>query len=372
MSDPARKYAAIGLMSGTSMDGVDAALILTDGDSISEVGPHMTRHYGSDLRVRLRSVIGRREPHVEVSGVEQALTEAHIRAVRTLLDKARRAARTVDLIGFHGHTMLHAPEERRTWQIGDAAWLAEATGIDVVADFRSADVAAGGQGAPLAPIMHAAITAGIPGPIAVLNVGGVANLTWIGEDRRLIAFDTGPGNALIDDWLQQRAGMRFDRGGGVAARGKADQVLVERWMSHPYFAALPPKSLDRDAFHDQVLADLDRSGMGLEDGCATLTAFTAYAVAIGRRFLPAPPHRWLVAGGGRHNATLMSMLRRALEAPTYPLERIGWDGDALEAQCFALLAVRSLQGKPITFPSTTGAPQAMTGGRLFPAPKEAG
>lgn len=368
MTDTTRKYTAIGLMSGTSMDGIDAALIVTDGSSIAEVGPSLTAHYGADLRVRLQSVVGRREPHPEVDSVARAVTDAHIRAVRLLLAKAGRPASSIDLIGFHGHTILHAPEDRRTWQIGDAARLAQATGIDVIADFRSADVAAGGQGAPLAPLMHAAITGNLVGPVGLLNIGGVANLTWVGEDRRLIAFDTGPGNALIDDWLQQRTGARFDRGGVLAARGKPDPAALGHWLEDPYFAALPPKSLDRDAFQRRVLGDLATRSLSVEDGCATLAAFTAQSITMARRFLPVPPRRWLVTGGGRHNASLMGMLGRDLNVPVDPVERIGWDGDALEAQCFALLAVRSVLGLAITFPSTTGAPEAMTGGRRFAAP----
>ncbi len=352
------------------MDGIDAALIVTDGTAVTEVGPSLTAHYGSDLRVRLRSVVGRREPHPEVEAVERALTDAHVRAVRLLLDKADNKPTDIDLIGFHGHTILHAPEDRRTWQIGDAARLAKATGIGVVADFRSADVAAGGEGAPLAPLMHAAICGDLVGPIGVLNLGGVANLTWVGEDRRLIAFDTGPGNALIDDWLQHRTGARFDRGGALASQGTPDPAALGHWLEDPYFAALPPKSLDRDAFQRRVLADLELRHLSIEDGCATLAAFTAQSVAMARRFLPVPARRWLVTGGGRHNAVMMAMLAKVLEVPVDPVERIGWNGDALEAQCFALLAVRSVLGLAITFPSTTGAPEAMSGGRLFAAPPQ--
>ena len=231
-------------------------------------------------------------------------------------------------------------------------------GIDVVYDFRSADVAAGGQGAPLAPVYHRALAATLARPLAILNLGGVGNVTWIGEGEP-IAFDTGPGNGLIDDWVRARADRPYDEGGRIAAAGRIDEARVADMLAHSYFDRPSPKSLDRLDF---TLAPVE--GLGLEDGAATLAAFTARAVRRAEEHFPTPARRWLVTGGGRHNATLMRMLADALPAPVEPIEAIGADGDALEAQAFAFLAVRTLRGLPISFPATTGAPRPLGGGRL--------
>jgi len=346
----------IGLMSGTSMDGIDAALARTDGMDGFEGGPFVTLPYEPAFRERLRAVLG---SEGDVSDVERDLTELHARAVERLLETAGIDRRRVDLIGFHGHTILHAPERRLTRQIGDGPLLARLTGIPAVNDFRTADVSAGGQGAPLVPVFHAALAAGLSKPLAVLNIGGVANITWIGRDRRLIACDTGPGNALIDDWVRARAGVPFDEGGRIAAAGRVDEAALARLLDHPYFDAPAPKSLDRDAFDPAPVA-----GLSIMDGAATLTAFTASAVGRVLPHLPEAPERWLLTGGGRLNPVLSSMIARAVNAPVVPVEVEGWNGDALEAQAFAHLAVRSIRGLPIGFPGTTGVPEPLSGGRL--------
>jgi anhydro-N-acetylmuramic acid kinase len=299
--------------------------------------------------------------------VERELTDLHADAVAALLARAGRAADSIDIIGFHGHTILHEPHKRRTWQLGDGARLARATGIDVVCDFRAADVAAGGEGAPLVPIVHAALAHELDKPLAVLNVGGVANVTWIGPERAdgtpaLLAFDVGPGNALSDDWAMRHTGKPIDADGALAKAGRAHDGVVATYLSHPFFAAPPPKSLDRDAFSLDPVAALSP-----EDGAATLVAFTAEAVARAMSGFPAPPRRWLVTGGGRLNPALMAVFARRLGAPVEPVEAVGWNGDALEAQAFAVLAVRSLRGLPFSYPETTRAPRPMTGGRLFRA-----
>ena len=360
MSD--RLYRAIGLMSGTSLDGIDAAFIVTDGRERLETGPALTMPYVPALRERLRGVLGGAG---EVDAVERALTEAHAEAVAALI--AQHGLGAVDLVGFHGHTILHRPQERRTWQIGDGALLATLTGIDVVADFRSADVAAGGEGAPFAPLFHRARAADLPRPIAVLNLGGVGNVTWIGAgEGEIIAFDTGPGNALIDDWMRLHTGTAIDAGGALARSGRVDEDFVARFLADPYFARRPPKSLDRDDF-----AGCRPTGLPVADGAATLTAMTAAAVAAAAAHFPAPARQWLVTGGGRHNATLMAMLADRLGASVEPVEAAGWDGDALEAQAFAYLAVRSVERLPLSLPSTTGVRVAMPGGRLMRAPRAA-
>lgn len=351
---------SLGLMSGTSLDGIDAALIQTDGLRQITVGPELTVPYDSGFRARLQAILGGTGP---VDDVARELTLHHSEAVRGLLSKAGITAAEVAVVGFHGHTILHEPAAGRTWQIGDAALLSKELGIDVVADFRSRDVAEGGQGAPFAPLYHAALAATLEKPLAVLNVGGVANVTWIGDgEDQILAFDTGPGNALINDWVEAHNGQPMDRDGLLAAAGCVNHALLEVLLGHPYFALLPPKSLDRDDFDTSPLRALS-----LEDGAATLTAFTAAAIARGLEHLPASPRRWLVTGGGRHNPVMMSALAKSLAAPVEPVEAVGWHGDALEAQAFAYLAVRSLQGLPLSLPTTTGVRQAVTGGTLYHA-----
>jgi anhydro-N-acetylmuramic acid kinase len=350
---------AVGLMSGTSLDGIDVAVVTTDGRDRAEPGPALTVPYSSALRADLRGVLGGGGP---VAAVERALTEAHAAAVATFIATHGVAP---GLIGFHGHTILHRPAEGRTWQIGDGALLAALTGIDVVGDFRSADVAAGGEGAPLVPLFHAALAARHAKPLAILNIGGVANVTWLGAaPDAILAFDTGPGNAPIDDWALRHLGRPVDRDGALARSGRVDAARLASFLAHPYFDRAPPKSLDRDDF--TAFGD---AAISAADGAATLTAMTAAAVARAAAHFPAPVGRWLVTGGGRHNPVLMDELARRLGVPVEPVEAVGWDGDALEAQAFAYLAVRARAGLPLSLPSTTGVARPMTGGRLFRAPR---
>jgi len=346
---------ALGLMSGTSLDGIDAAMIETDGQERVIPGPSLTIPYRETFRERLRSVLGGVGPVAEVEG---ELTRFHADAAEQFLE--RNPATAIDIVGFHGHTILHRPDERRTWQLGNGALLARLLGVDIVADFRSADVAAGGEGAPLAPLFHAALAATLPKPLAILNIGGVANVTWIGEGGQILAFDTGPGNALIDDWVRQRTGAAADIDGAFARAGGASTAYIARFLTLPFFGLPPPKSLDRDDFRA-----IEPEGLSLEDGAATLTEMTAAAVAAAIRYFPQPPLEWLVCGGGRRNPVLMEALRRRLGASVRPVEQVGWDGDALEAQAFAYLAVRSVRGLPLSLPSTTGVPRPISGGRLF-------
>jgi anhydro-N-acetylmuramic acid kinase len=351
---------AIGLMSGTSLDGVDVAMITTDGIEVSGFGPASTVSYTPEFRERLRSVLG---GVGAVGEVEEELTRFHAQVIDGFLQDNCIDPENVDVIGFHGHTILHQPENRKTWQIGDGALLASLSGRPVVCDFRSADVAAGGHGAPLVPVFHQAMSRGLETPLAVLNVGGVANITWIGPNGTILAFDTGPGNALIDDWVLRHTGRSYDENGTIAASGIVDPAKVQAFLSHPFFAAKPPKSLDRDDF--AKLAQSLVHGMTAENGAATLTAFTVSSVEAAYSHCPMSPKRWLVTGGGRHNTALMQALQRGLSAPVEAVEQIGWNGDALEAQAFGFLAVRSLKGMPLTFPETTGSLQPLTGGRIF-------
>jgi anhydro-N-acetylmuramic acid kinase len=347
----------IGLMSGTSLDGVDAAWLETDGESVTEFGPTLTIPYDAGLRGDLRKLLelapGLSPSDPRLASAVARLTECHVRAVKAL-------ERPADLIGFHGQTILHQPDRRRTWQVGDAALLARETGVPVAHDFRSADVASGGEGAPLVPVYHAALARDLPRPLAVLNIGGVANVTWIGEGG-LIAFDTGPGNGPLDDWMARHTGQAFDRDGALARAGTPDAGVLTALMAHPYFARPAPKSLDRLDF-SRAIAASGLDALSAADGAATLVEFTAASVAASS--FPAPPRQWLVTGGGRHNPALMAALRRLLGKPVEPVETVGWDGDALEAQCFGLLAARVARGLALSFPGTTGVPAPMPGGRI--------
>lgn len=359
---------AIGLMSGTSRDGIDAALIETDGEGAVEAVAFHAAAYHDGFRLRLAEAC-QRAMAMEGSGsepliasVEAELTELHVEAVADLLGRSGHIAEDVGVIGFHGHTVAHRPDRGWTWQIGDGAALAGAFGIQVVGDLRSADVAAGGQGAPLMPVYHRALAAGLEKPVAILNLGGVANITAIGRNGELVAFDTGMASGLIDNWMQTHGDAAYDAGGAMAAKGQVDEARLAAMMADPWFAVPPPKSIDREAFTIEAVR-----GMTLADGAATLTAFSAAAVARGIDHLGERPSCIHVAGGGRHNATLMAMLARRTGVATVPVDGLGWDGDALEAQGFAYMAVRHLKGLPISFPGTTGAPEPMTGGVLFTA-----
>ena len=355
---------AIGLMSGTSMDGIDVALIETDGARRASRGPAATYPYDAAFRQRLRAAIGaaasltgRHERPGSLAAVEAELTQLHAEAVERFLAQAGLAAAGVDVVGFHGHTVLHAPERGLTLQLGDGAELARRLALDVVYDLRAADVAAGGQGAPLAPAYHAALMARQSKPVVIVNIGGVANVTWIGAAGELLAFDTGPGNAMIDDWMQRRRGLARDDNGALAAVGRAHADVVTDYLRHAYFGEPPPKSLDRNAFALDAVA-----GLSDADGAATLTAFTVASIARAREHFPEQPCLWVVSGGGRRNKTLMAMLAGRVEAAVAPAEAAGVDGDAMEAEAWAYLAVRSLKGLPISFPGTTGVPAPLPGG----------
>ncbi len=350
---------ALGLMSGTSVDGVDVALIETDGERLLSSGSFLTMPYGDDARRLIRAAFGADKPNEVAAVAEQAVTDAHISAVKRWSQESGVALSTLDVVGFHGQTITHRPERRFTWQIGDGAALARAIGVKVVSDLRIADVKAGGQGAPLVPVYHAALAHELPKPLAVVNIGGVGNVTWIGADGSLLAFDTGPGNGPIDDWCARRAGLRFDRDGALAASGKVDRARVERFSEHRYFAVKPPKSLDRGDFNDSWA-----EGLSVADGAATLTRGTARAIALAARHFPTPVTQWVISGGGARNPALLKAIAEETRGKVVTADSLGWNGDALEAQAFAFLAVRSLRGLPITFPGTTGAPRAMTGGRV--------
>lgn len=358
---------ALGLMSGTSLDGIDAAVIVSDGERLIDSGAVASASYDADFRARLRGCLGMTADAPGVAGVARELTLRHVEIVKRLCEDNGLDAADIDLIGFHGHTTVHRPEDRLTVQIGDPALLAAQTGTRVIADFRLNDVAEGGQGAPFAALFHMALAREMEKPLAVLNVGGVANVTWIGqggspEDPEVLAFDTGPGNALIDDWAAKTIGRPMDEGGRLARGGTVHEDALSDLLDNPYFERIPPKSLDRDDFAGAMQTV---AGLSPGDGAATLSAFSAAAVAQAREHFPEPAKRWLVCGGGRLNGTLMEMMAQALNVPVEPVEAVNLNGDALEAQAFAFLAIRSFYGLPLSLPGTTGAPRPLSGGALY-------
>jgi anhydro-N-acetylmuramic acid kinase len=361
---------ALGLMSGTSMDGIDVALLDTDGDRELRHGPTASFAYPPEIKAKLRAALREAKELQErnlrpgsLGDVERALTELNAEAVDRFLRANGVDRGQIDLIGYHGQTVLHDAPRGLTVQLGDGRLLAECTGVDVIFDMRAADVAAGGQGAPLVPVYHRALAAQVPDlPAAFLNIGGVANVTWIGAGGRMLAFDTGPGNALIDDWVLARTGAPHDADGALAATGRVDEEVLQVLLTNNYFGLRPPKSLDRNDFSSSPA-----EALSTEDGAATLTAFTAAAIGKSREHMPEEPRLWIVCGGGRKNKALMSMIAERVENAVVPAEALGLDGDFIEAAAWAYLAVRSALKLPITFPETTGAPSPMTGGVLSAA-----
>jgi anhydro-N-acetylmuramic acid kinase len=332
-------------MSGTSMDGIDVALIETDGQKQLIRRGFATYSYPEDFRKKLRAALGKKT----APAVEKELTKLHAFAVKDFLKKKKLRPKDIHAAGFHGHTLLHKPSSKITVQIGDGKSLAKLTGIPAVWDFRSDDVKAGGQGAPLVPVYHRALAASFPKPCAFVNIGGVSNITYLGERNELLAYDTGPGNALLDDWVLKHTGKPFDTGGKLAGKGKADKRFLKKFLKHPFFAKKPPKSLDRDDFARFVPKHLNPA-----DGAATLAAMTALSIAEGLKHLPKPPKFLAITGGGRKNAELLRLLKKETGIAVLPVEKKKLNGDAMEAEAFAYLAVRVIRKLAITFPGTTG------------------
>lgn len=355
----------LGTMSGTSLDGVDAAVIDTDGRRIMAFGPSAYRAYSRAEQAVLRRALGLWPGDPRVDEAARVVEAAHQDLIVRLVARAGPVA----LVGFHGQTLAHDPGGRGTHQAGDGARLARRIGHAVAWDFRSADVAAGGQGAPLAPVFHAALAdhVGAERPVAVLNLGGVGNLTLVdprlpvGMPGALVAFDTGPANAPLDDLMQRRLGRTRDNGGRLAAIGTPDGAILDRFAADPWFRQAPPKSLDRNAFAWLLEATAD---LAAPDALATLVQAAARAVALGLRQMPQPASALLVAGGGRHNHTLMAAIAAETGLDPQPVDALGLDGDMIEAQAFAFLAARTYEGLPISFPETTGVLVPMAGGRL--------
>ena len=357
-------------MSGTSLDGIDVALLRSDGEDVVERGPSATYAYRPEQQALLQEALKEAKTLTERTArpgilglAEQELTRWHADAVELFLQENDLNHSNIDVIGFHGQTVIHRPEIRLTVQLGDGAALAQRTGCTVVHDMRAADVAAGGQGAPLVPVYHRALAAGLEArPIAFINIGGVANMTWIGRNGSLVAFDTGPGNALLNDWCEHHTDLPFDRDGVLAAKGVLDTKAFLALAHSRYFEKPAPKSLDRNGFDVSVL-----QGLSAQDGAATLTYFTATSIARSVGHVPQRPAVYVICGGGRHNPTLMREIRGLLEPlgeRVMVAEDAGFNGDAIEAEAWAYLAVRCLKGLPISFPGTTGVSVPLSGGLI--------
>ncbi len=356
-------YTSIGLMSGTSLDGIDVALIRTDGENFVERGPSMTYPYSAERQALLRQALkdaavitDRTQRSGCLAEVEEELTHWHVGALERFFEATDYDNTMIDVIGFHGQTVIHKPELKLTVQLGLGQIIADTFLIPVVYDMRADDVAAGGQGAPLVPAYHRALAKNPP--MAFVNIGGVANVTHIGANGELLAFDTGPGNALINDWVHKRNGQTHDEGGALALAGNISAKHLKAALENPYFQKRPPKSLDRNSFESFSV-----EGLSLENGAATLTAFTVHSIARAARWFHEPVKTWVICGGGRHNAAIMQGLREIL-GNVQSAEDAGYNGDSMEAEAWAYLAVRSLRGLPITFPGTTGVASELTGGIL--------
>jgi anhydro-N-acetylmuramic acid kinase len=366
---------AIGLMSGTSMDGIDVALIETDGENAVERLAASEFAYEAGFRRALaasletaKSIRKRDERPGDLRGIEQDITDRHAAAVKAFLDLNGLSPGDIGVIGFHGQTVLHRPEAGLTVQLGDGQRLAEATGIPVVYDMRANDMVHGGQGAPLVPAYHAALAAGFDPALSqgravcFVNIGGISNITFVCQGHAPIAFDTGPGNTLIDQWVERHAGIPFDDGGRIAAEGGVVRRVADAYLAKPFFSSKPPKSLDRNDFTIEA-AD----GLELSDGARTLARVSAEAIFASVKHLPQPPGLWIICGGGRKNRTIMADLSefaRASDSRVATAEDCGLNGGSMEAEAWAYLAVRSLKGLPLTFPQTTGVKQAVSGGIL--------
>ncbi len=344
------------------MDAIDVALVTTDGRDRVTRGPGGSYPYPPALRDKLLAVIAdtNKAKSNPLADIEPAVTQSHGDAIAQFLKDNGIKPQAVDIIGLHGQTVYHRPEQGITRQLGHARDIAARFGAVTVGRFRDADVAAGGQGAPFVPLYHKALAAELAQPVVVLNLGGVGNLTYIDRDT-VLAFDTGPANAMVDDFVRKRQGKAFDAGGALAASGKPNDTFVKNFAGHPFFARTPPKSLDRNDFHD-AFAAVD--GLSDADGAATLTEFTVRSLVAAQDHLPARPLRWLVTGGGRLNSHLIRRLAVELQAIVQPVEAVGWAGDFLEAECFGYLAVRALLGLPLSLPTTTGVPRPLTGGEI--------
>jgi anhydro-N-acetylmuramic acid kinase len=352
-------------MSGTARQGIDAALIETDGEAFvrpvafahTPYTPATRELIVEASRIAVNTELRQTEP--VITEADQIVTALHIEAAKQIIARTGMVSDQIDIIGSHGLTLVHRPDKGWSWQIGNGEMISDALQCLVASDFRAGAMRAGGQGAPVLPIFHQQLAAEMEKPAVILNLGGIASFTFVGFDGMLGAFDAGPGTALIDDWIFKHTGHRYDENGATAARGHINEMLLADMMKQAYFALAAPKSVDRSAFSATAVAFMD-----LADGAATLTAFVAQGIAGALRHLPTPPKRIYVTGGGRHNPVLMAMIAQSCGVPLEPIEAHGYNGDALEAQGIAYIAVRRMKLLPITFPGTTGVDSPISGGVL--------
>tara|TARA_R110000868_G_scaffold190862_1_gene434857 strand:- start:157113 stop:158204 length:1092 start_codon:yes stop_codon:yes gene_type:complete len=359
-----KKYLSIGLMSGTSLDGIDAALLETDGENNITFKHGVYLPYKPEFRARMQKLAREDISILDMMRLEKELTEEHAAVVKMLLQEEFLTPNHVDVIGFHGQTIRHAPEEGLTLQIGNASLLRELTGIPVVSDFRRRDMAVKGEGAPLAPLYHQALFHGEELPIAVVNIGGVANLTWIGANGELIAGDTGPGMGLIDAFVKERTNGAelYDKDGSYAENGTVDKLALETALNLPYFDKPFPKSADRYDFDS-----IDVKSLPIENGCRTLCEITALTILKSLQKLPSVPKRVWLTGGGAEHPTIMKVLKQKcaeLDVEVFNVVDKGLSANFMEAECFAWLAVRRLENKHLSLPSTTGCQKSVCGGIL--------
>lgn len=350
------------------MDGIDVAMIRTDGENTVQAMAFEAVDYDAAQRVLLSEAMSlsaglqeRASRPGKLPAIEKEITRWHADAVDWFCDKHGVGRQDEIVVGFHGQTVVHRPEIGLTVQLGDGQSLADTTGLKVVADMRANDMAHGGQGAPLACAYHAAMAAHVPGrPTAFVNIGGVGNITLVDENGGLLAFDTGPGNALMDDWCLQHTGKPVDVDGALARTGEVNEAVLAELRRHEYFLEAPPKSLDRASFTLDAV-----KGLSPQDGAATLVMFTAHTIADAVNWCGKSPAYWVICGGGRKNRFLMECLASLIDAPVVPAEAIHTDGDAVEAEAWAYLAVRSVRGLPLTWPGTTGTSEPVSGGQVF-------
>ena len=368
---------AIGLNSGAALDGVSAALLRTNGEDVIEVGSSRFFPYDRDMKIALRraekAALEHRDGAADIGKASKDVTDFHVVAVDEFLNAAGLKRTAIDIVGFHGHTIFHRPKRTpesagRTWQIGDGRVLAEETKIDVVNGFRDADISAGGEGGPIASIYFAALAKSLEpdGAVGVIDLGRISSVTYVPKTDSpldILAFDAGPGAALIDEWVALKTGEPMDFDGELARSGKVHSDILRMMLLNPYVRRKPPKALEKSDFKIEAVLNLS-----VADGAATLTALTAACIRASLPHLPAAPNDWIIVGGARRNLALTDAIGMALDADIHTAESLGWRGDDLDAQAVAYLAVRSLRKLPLTYPRTTRTPRPTLGGTYHRAP----
>ena len=358
---------SLGLMSGTSVDGVDASIIKSDGEQFLEIIDDIYVKYDDHFKVKLKKIIDSCYSKDEfnnlsnsIKDIEKEITLFHDQACKLIIKKNRNIK--IDIIGFHGQTILHKPQEGYSIQIGDSQLLSKLTNTTVVSNFRENDILNGGQGAPLSPLYHHLILSKIKSnlPSAVVNIGGISNITYVENENKIKSFDTGPGNYLIDKWVKMNSKMEFDDKGQLAKSGKSNEIILEKFLSNQYYKKKLPKSLDVKDFN---LNDLSKSS--LEDGCATLSMLTVKSICMAINSFSITPNKILFSGGGRKNDFIITNIKKIIKESIHLIDEFNFDGDFIESQAFAYLAIRSYLKKFITFPTTTGAKKPSLGGTIF-------